>query len=105
MPIKKLIPPSISDSSETFLVRTLAVNLNARMSPEELQRFILSQDSIKANNEPHFNTNSIFDGRNNNIRGTDQGIRVSNRHDTSIAKNNVNTPPNERKATFIHSTD
>lgn len=34
IPIKKLLPPSISPSSENFLLRTLTVDLNDRMSPD-----------------------------------------------------------------------
>jgi len=61
---------------------------------------------MKVNKELYFTENSIFDGRNNNIRGTDQGIRTSNRHDTSLAKNTVNPPSNnERRMTFLQSTD
>lgn len=33
VPIRKLLPPSISHASEIFLVRTLAVDINERMSP------------------------------------------------------------------------
>jgi hypothetical protein len=76
------------------------------MSPEELQRCVLSQDSGKMNKDLYFTQHSVFDGRNNAIRGTDQGIRQKIRHDTSLAKNNVNTPSNnERKLTFLQSTD
>ena len=33
IPIKKLMPPSISPSSENFLLRTLTVDINERMNP------------------------------------------------------------------------
>ena len=34
IPIKKLMPPSLSHSSESFLLKTLTVDLNDRMNPE-----------------------------------------------------------------------
>jgi len=34
IPIKNILPPSISQSSESFLLRTLTVDINNRMSPE-----------------------------------------------------------------------
>jgi serine/threonine protein kinase len=34
IPIKNLLPPSISQSSENFLLRALTVDINARMNPE-----------------------------------------------------------------------
>jgi len=33
IPIKNIMPPSISHSSENFLMRALTVDINTRMSP------------------------------------------------------------------------
>jgi serine/threonine protein kinase len=71
IPIKNILPPSISQSSETFLIRTLTVDINNRMSPEELQRFKLVGDKSHITKHLYSTENSIFDGRNNNIRRND----------------------------------
>jgi serine/threonine protein kinase len=49
IPIKKLMPPSISQSSENFLLRTLNIDINERMNPEEMQRYNLTADKVSIN--------------------------------------------------------
>lgn len=68
IPIKKLMPPSLSSSSENFLLRTLTVDINERMNPEELNRFTLNGDKSVISRGLYSTENSIFDGRNNHIR-------------------------------------
>jgi serine/threonine protein kinase len=51
IPIKKLLPPSISQSSEMFLLRSLTCDINERMTPEEVQRLTLSCDSVNASKQ------------------------------------------------------
>ena len=70
IPIKKLLPHGISASSEAFLMKTLTVNINDRMSPEELRGFSLGLGSkVSVGRTLCGSENSIFDGRNNHIRG------------------------------------
>ena len=61
------MPPSLSQSSETFLLRSLTVDINDRMNPEELQRFVLSGEKSVITRALYSTENSIFDGRNNHI--------------------------------------
>lgn len=61
------MPPSISTSSENFLLRTLTVDINERMSPEELLRYTLNGDKSVISRGLYSTENSIFDGRNNQI--------------------------------------
>ena len=44
VPIKKLLPPSISASSEYFLKSALAMDINSRISPGDLEAIVLTQD-------------------------------------------------------------
>jgi len=39
VPIERLLPKNLSQGSIDFLKRTLTININDRMSPEELSRF------------------------------------------------------------------
>ena len=97
VPIKKLLPPSISHSSETFLLRALAVDINERMSPEEIQRCTLLSDKINVNRHLYSTENSIFDGKNNNIR---RGER-----ETSINKNSISNQNHFKKMALLQTND
>lgn len=44
IPIKKLLPPSISPSSETFLLKTLNLDIKERMQPEDIQKYRLNTE-------------------------------------------------------------
>jgi hypothetical protein len=101
IPIKNLLPPSISQSSETFLLRTLTVDINTRMSPEELQRYRLVGDKSNISKHLYSTENSIFDGKNNNIRRNE--AKQIERHDTSLTKNSINTPSNLKRLTFMQN--
>ena len=96
------MPPSISHSSENFLLRTLTVDINDRMSPEELQRFVLSSEKSVISRALYSTENSIFDGRNNHIRKNDVKERPD-RHETSLTKNSINTPNTLKRLTFMQS--
>lgn len=101
IPIKKLLPPSISQSSENFLLRTLNTDINERMSPEELMRFTLTIERYATSNKHLYSSseNQQFDGRNNNIR------KQADRHETSLNKNSINTPTNVKRLTLMQASD
>ena len=101
IPIKKLMPPSLSHSSESFLLKTLTVDLTDRMNPEELQRFVLSNEKSVISRALYSTENSIFDGRNNHIRKGEK----PDRHETSLTKNSINTPNNLKRLTFMQAHD
>jgi hypothetical protein len=96
------MPPSLSHSSETFLLRTLTVDINDRMNPEELQRFVLSGEKSVISKALYSTENSIFDGRNNHIKKNESSSRPD-RHETSLTKNSINTPSNLKRLTFLQS--
>jgi hypothetical protein len=73
------------------------------MSPEELMRFKLVSDKSNINKQLYSTENSIFDGRNNNIRRNDG--RQIDRHETSLTKNSINTPNNMKRLTFMQGED
>ncbi len=75
------------------------MDINERMTPEEIMRFTLSADKSTNINRNLYssNENSQFDGRNNHIR------RPLDRHETSLNKNSVNTPTNVKRMTLIHT--
>jgi hypothetical protein len=52
IPIKKLLPPSISPSSETFLLKTLALDIKERMKPEDIQNYRLNSEKTVAARSP-----------------------------------------------------
>ena len=100
IPIKNILPPSISHSSENFLLRTLTIDINNRMSPQQLNRFKLVCDKSNITKQLYSTENSIFDGRNNHIRKNDGKVQ---RHDTSLTKNSINTPNAMKRLTFMQA--
>ena len=91
VPIKKLLPPSISASSEHFLKSALAVDIHARISPSELEAVVLTQDKANVPRALHSTEHELFDTRNNKIRRSD-------RQETSLGK------PQETPSTFKRLT-
>lgn len=100
VPIKKLLPPSISHASEMFLVRTLAVDINERMSPEEMQRFTLNCDKVSVGRQLYSTENSIFDGKNNHIRRGGE-----RQHETSLNKNSITNTANFKKLALLQTNE
>lgn len=108
VPIKKLLPPSISQSSENFLLRTLTLDINERMSPEELQRFQLSSERSSNPSHLYSTEGTVFDGRNNSIRRNEMGKpaeRQLDRHDTSLNKHSLTNQFQLKKATLLQSEE
>ena len=84
-------------------MRSLTVDISNRMSPDELMRFKLVSDKSNITKHLYSTENSIFDGRNNNIRRNDS--RQPDRHETSLTKNSINTPNNMKRLTFMQVED
>jgi len=102
IPIKKLLPPSISQSSEHFLLKSLTVNINDRMGPEDVLRFNLTCDKVSMPKQLYSTEHSIFDGRNNNIR---RQAGNGDRHETSLNKKSTNQPSNLKKLAMLQTND
>jgi hypothetical protein len=82
-----------------FLVRTLAVDINDRMSPEEMQRFTLNSDKVSVGRQLYSTENSIFDGKNNHIRRGDR------QQETSLNKNSITNTANFKKMALLQTNE
>lgn len=82
-------------------MRALTVDINNRMSPEELQRFKLVADKSLITKHLYSTENSIFDGKNNNIRRNEAGKQE--RNETSLNKNSINTQNHIKRPTLIQA--
>ncbi len=83
-------------------MRTLTVDINDRMSPEEIQRFTLNTDKVSVGRQLYSTENSIFDGKNNHIR---RGDRNERQQETSLNKNSVTNPSNFKKLTLLQTNE
>jgi hypothetical protein len=96
VPIKKLMPKNISANSMDFLSRTLDIDYQARMCPEELTRFVF--------NEGYSNTYSSIRrlDKTSERCGSQQKSEV---RETSLTRNSINTPKNPKRFNFIRADD
>lgn len=85
-----------------FLVRTLSVDINDRMSPEEIQRFTLNSDKVSIGRQLYSTENSIFDGKNNHIR---RGDRNDRQQETSLNKNSITNANNFKKLALLQTNE
>jgi hypothetical protein len=67
-----------------------------------MQRFVLNGEKSVISRTLYSTENSIFDGKNNQIRRNEGRF---DRHETSLTKNSVNTPSNLKRLTFMQSQD
>lgn len=71
------------------------------MNPEEILRLTLTSDKTNMPRQLYSTENSIFDGRNNNIR-RQGGV---DRHETSLNKKSSNQPSHLKKLTMLQTNE
>lgn len=93
------MPHNLNQSSVDFLRKTLTVNINERMSPEELNRFSFIADKFdkQSTKGDLVSSNSISDQKNFLLKS-------NNRIETSLNRNTVNTPKNLKRFNFLKNT-
>lgn len=109
VPINKLLPQNLSITSIEFLEKTLCVNYDHRMNPQDLESYMQRFDCITGTTfSSHAKTAHSFLTGSTGVTGTQCSIRAANdedqthkRHETSLNKNTINTPKNMRRFTFL----
>ena len=100
VPIDRLLPKNISNASTEFLKRSLCVNYDRRMSPDELIAYRFECGTLT-----QFKTSSDISNRG----GTQTSIKNSlnevqnKKRETSLSKNTINTPKNLDKFNFMRN--
>ena len=89
------MPKNISQASIDFLQKALTVNFEKRMSPEELNQFMINFDKNSSNSKLLASINAH--------RSSD--VQVSEKQESSLTKNTVTTPKNLRRFTFLKNND